>query len=38
MIRVPVNPVLLRWVRDRAGIAQEELTAKSEAEQAGYDY
>ena len=28
MIRAPVNPALLRWVRERAGIAQEELTAK----------
>ncbi len=28
MIRAPVNPVLLRWARERAGIAQEELTAK----------
>ncbi|MCY3878638.1 MAG: XRE family transcriptional regulator [Rhodobacteraceae bacterium] len=28
MIRSPVNPVLLRWARERAGIAQEDLTAK----------
>ncbi len=28
MIRAPVNPGLLRWARERAGIAQEELTAK----------
>ncbi len=28
MIRAPVNPRLLRWTRERAGIAQEELAAK----------
>ena len=28
MIRAPVNPGLLRWARERAGIDQEELTAK----------
>ena len=28
MIRVPVNPELLRWARERAGVAQEELLAK----------
>ena len=28
MIRVPVNPVLLRWARERAGLRQEDLTAK----------
>ena len=28
MIRVPVNPELLRWARDRAGIAQEDLAVK----------
>ena len=28
MIRVPVNPELLRWARERAGIAQEDLAAK----------
>ena len=28
MIRVPVNPELLRWARERAGIAQEDLTTK----------
>lgn len=28
MIRAPVNPVLLRWTRERAGIAQEDLAAK----------
>ena len=28
MIRAPVNPELLRWARERAGIAQEDLTAK----------
>ncbi|MCY4230988.1 MAG: DNA-binding protein, partial [Alphaproteobacteria bacterium] len=28
MIRAPVNPGLLRWTRERAGIAQEDLTAK----------
>ena len=28
MIRVPVNPELLRWARKRAGIAQEDLTVK----------
>ena len=28
MIRAPVNPALLRWARERAGIAQEGLTAK----------
>ena len=28
MIRAPVNPKLLRWARERAGIAQEDLTAK----------
>ena len=28
MIRAPVNPGLLRWTRERAGVAQEDLTAK----------
>ena len=28
MIRVPINPELLRWSRERAGVAQEELLAK----------
>ena len=28
MIRVPVNPELLRWARERAGIAQDDLAAK----------
>ena len=28
MIRAPVNPELLRWARERAGITQEELMAK----------
>ena len=28
MIRASVNPELLRWARDRAGVAQEDLTAK----------
>lgn len=28
MIRAPVNPELLRWARERAGVAQEDLTAK----------
>ena len=28
MIRAPVNPSLLRWARERAGVAQEDLTAK----------
>ncbi len=28
MIRAPVNPELLRWARERAGIAQEDLTGK----------
>ena len=28
MIRVPVDPELLRWARERAGIAQEDLAAK----------
>jgi len=28
MTHAPVNPPLLRWARERAGIAQEELTAK----------
>ena len=28
MIRAPVNPSLLRWVRERAGISQEDLTTK----------
>ncbi len=28
MIRAPVNPDLLRWARERAGVAQEELAAK----------
>ncbi len=28
MIRVPVNPGLLRWARERAGMAQEDLQAK----------
>ncbi|MCY4236983.1 MAG: ImmA/IrrE family metallo-endopeptidase [Rhodospirillaceae bacterium] len=28
MTRVPVNPVLLRWARERAGIAQKDLVAK----------
>ena len=28
MIRVPVNPELLRWARERAGIAQEDLAGK----------
>ena len=28
MIRAPVNPSLLRWARERAGIAQEDLVAK----------
>ena len=28
MIRVPVNPNLLRWARERSGIAQEILAAK----------
>ena len=28
MIRAPVNPRLLRWARERAGIAQEDLAAK----------
>lgn len=28
MIRVPVNPELLRWALERAGVAQEELLAK----------
>ena len=28
MIRAPVNPALLRWARERAGIAQEDLASK----------
>ena len=28
MIRVPVNPELLRWARERTGATQEDLTAK----------
>ena len=28
MIRAPVNPSLLRWARERAGFAQEDLAAK----------
>ena len=28
MIRVPVNPELLRWARERAGVSQEDLAAK----------
>ncbi len=28
MIRVPVDPGLLRWARDRAGVAQEDLARK----------
>ena len=28
MIRVPVNPELLRWARERAGVPQEKLAAK----------
>ena len=28
MIRASVNPELLRWARDRAGVAQKDLTAK----------
>ncbi len=28
MIRAPVNPELLRWARERAGVAQEDLTEK----------
>ena len=28
MIRAPVNPELLRWARERAGIVQEDLTEK----------
>ncbi len=28
MIRAPVNPEILRWARERAGIAQEDLTGK----------
>ncbi len=28
MTRVPINPGLLRWARERAGMAREELTAK----------
>ncbi len=28
MIRAPVNPDILRWARERAGIAQEELAAR----------
>lgn len=28
MIRVSVNPELLRWARERAGLAQEGLGAK----------
>ena len=28
MTRVPVNPELLRWARERSGIAQEDLAAK----------
>ena len=28
MIRAPVNPGLLRWARERAGVAQEDLTAR----------
>ena len=28
MIRAPVNPELLRWARERAGIAQDDLAAK----------
>ena len=28
MTRVPVNPELLRWARQRAGLAQEDLTAR----------
>ncbi len=28
MNRVPVDPKLLRWARERAGVAQEDLTAK----------
>ena len=28
MIRAPVNPELLRWARERARVAQEDLTAK----------
>ena len=28
MIRAPVNPQILRWARERAGIAQVDLTAK----------
>ena len=28
MIRVPVNPALLRWARERANIAQEDLATR----------
>ena len=28
MIRVPVNPELLRWARERAGVAQEDLATR----------
>ena len=28
MIRVAVNPELIRWARERAGFAQEDLTGK----------
>ena len=28
MTRVPVNPKVLRWVRERAGLAQENLAAR----------
>ena len=28
MTRVPLNPELLRWARERSGIAQEDLAAK----------
>ncbi len=28
MTRVPINPELLRWARERSGIAQEDLAAK----------
>ena len=28
MIRAPVNPALLRWARDRAGVAQGDLVAR----------
>ena len=30
MTRVPVNPELLGWARERAGMAQEDLAAKFE--------